>query len=838
MILSRFRLISASLILFFFLVPTAANSANITGGKSIEKRLQDIQNLPENKIDLFETLLLISKHWNPNLQIQPLRQEISSLVSDVKRDLPGDANKIVRSLRNAIHTKAGFRYTDQVDARGIPINDEELFLHGMLNTKRGYCMNLSLLYLILGQKLNLPLFGVPLPNHFFVRYENGGNQINIEATEMGTSFPDSFYSQRYLPPSENKSSYFLNNLNTKQTLGAYFSNIGMVYYQNKKIERAVFYLRLSTNINPTSIDAQNNLANIYSEQNNYSEAINHYNLALKASPGNFSTLFNLGLAYQKIGNIDEAIKSFLQVVQLDTSSVIAHQILANLFLKKNRIISSLLHLKALAKLQPESLQNKINISKAFSRLGQHSVAIQTLESLKGQFPGDERIHAGLAEAYYRSNDFAHATEQYRLLIDRNPNDLKNYIQLGWTHYKNNELDMAAAWTLRGLNKSKGNGNLTTLAMMNLGFYSLLQKKYNDAKKWYGKVLAGSPPEIAESLIADIQSSPDSKRADLKFFSGWIYSETKQIEKAKWFLQSYLAMEKNGEFSEEARSLLKTYEIKDALYFQKTSNSPGSSTVPPEMTLVPSGFFKMGLKTGLDDERPEHRVFLDSFFMDKYEVSAKDFSEFLNIKNNVKGYYLDNKFGTLFYDGKFHPRPGLENYPVNNVTWKAASDYCNWKGKRLPSEAEWEKAARGGNGNPYPWGKQLPSPNLARYHQTWSNETKHQVMVPVNALEEGKSPYGIYNMAGNVKEWVDDWYDREYYKEIDEYANPKGPIGGEFKVVRGGSWRDLKGFIYSSFRNNGNPESRMDDYGFRCAQSVSPNSEPKKLTRLQVPEFSG
>ncbi|MZG52848.1 MAG: SUMF1/EgtB/PvdO family nonheme iron enzyme [Nitrospinae bacterium] len=838
MILSRFRLISASLILFFFLVPTAANSANITGGKSIEKRLQDIQNLPDNKIDLFETLLLISKHWNPNLPIQPLRPEISSLVSDVKRDLPGDANKIVRSLRNAIHTKAGFRYTDQVDARGIPINDEELFLHGMLNTKRGYCMNLSLLYLILGQKLNLPLFGVPLPNHFFVRYENGGNQINIEATEMGTSFPDSFYSQRYLPPSENKSSYFLNNLNTKQTLGAYFSNIGMVYYQNKKIERAVFYLRSYTNINPTSIDAQNNLANIYSEQNNYSEAINHYNLALKASPGNFSTLFNLGLAYQKIGNIDEAIKSFLQVVQLDTSSVIVHQILANLFLKKNRIISSLLHLKALAKLQPESLQNKINISKAFSRLGQHSVAIQTLESLKGQFPGDERIHAALAEAYYRSNDFAHATEQYRLLIDRNPNDLKNYIQLGWTHYKNNELDMAAAWTLRGLNKSKGNGNLTTLAMMNLGFYSLLQKKYNDAKKWYGKVLAGSPPEIAESLIADIQSSPDSKRADLKFFSGWIYSETKQIEKAKWFLQSYLAMKKNGEFSEEARSLLKTYEIKDTLYFQKTSNSPGSSTVPPEMTLVPSGFFKMGLKTGLDDERPEHRVFLDSFFMDKYEVSAKDFSEFLNIKNNVKGYYLDNKFGTLFYDGKFHPRPGLENYPVNNVTWKAASDYCNWKGKRLPSEAEWEKAARGGNGNPYPWGKQLPSPNLARYHQTWSNETKHQVMVPVNALEGGKSPYGIYNMAGNVKEWVDDWYDREYYKEIDEYANPKGPIGGEFKVVRGGSWRDLKGFIYSSFRNNGNPESRMDDYGFRCAQSVSPNSEPKKLTRLQVPEFSG
>ena len=393
-------------------------------------------------------MLLISKHWDPNLQIQPLRQEINNLVSELKKNSPSDANTIIRSLRNSIHTKAGFGYTDQVDARGIPKNNEELFLHGMLKTKKGYCMNLSLLYLILGQKLNLPLYGVPLPNHFFVRYVKGQIRINIEATELGAPFSDSFYSQRYLTSSEYKSSYFLKILNTKQTLGAYFSNVGMVYYQNKNIERAVFYLQLSTNINPASIDAQNNLANIYSEQNNYKEAIVHYNLALKASVGNFSTLFNLGLAYQENGNFDKAIKSFLQVVQQDSSFIPAHQALANLYLKNNRIISSLLHLKLLAKLQPQILQNKINIAKAFNRLKLHPLAIQTLESLKQKFTGDERIHAGLAETYYRMNDFSHATEQYRYLIDRNPDDLKNYIQLGWTYYRNNELPMAAAWTLR------------------------------------------------------------------------------------------------------------------------------------------------------------------------------------------------------------------------------------------------------------------------------------------------------------------------------------------------------------------------------------------------------
>jgi formylglycine-generating enzyme required for sulfatase activity/regulator of sirC expression with transglutaminase-like and TPR domain len=836
MILSRFRLITAYLILFLFSIPSFALSASAMDETHIEKELGNIPELKNSQIDLLETLFLISRHWNPSLEIQPLRDEISNLVLDVKNNLKGssDADAIVRSLRKAVHNKAGYRYTEQVDARGIPNNDEELFLHGMLETKRGYCMNLSLLYLILGQKLDLPLFGITLPNHFFVRYEKGNNRINIEATEMGTSFSDSFYRQRYLSSSEKESSYFLKNLDTKQTLGAYFSNIGMVYYQNQKIERAVFYLQLSTKINPASIDAQNNLANIYSGQKKYKEAIQHYEFALKSSPGNISTLFNLGLVHQQNGNLNAAIENFLQVVQIDNNFAPAHQRLANLFLKSNRITSSLLHLKALGKLQPESIQNKINIANAFGRLGQHAMSIQTLKEIQKQSPGNKMVHAGLAEAFYHMDDFPHAIEQYRYLIDQNPNDLRNYIQLGWTYYRIEDLAMASAWTLRGLNKNKSSENLKTLAMMNLGFYSLLKKQYPSAKDWYRKVLSANPPQIAESLIADIQSAAYSQRADLKFFSGWIYSESKQIEKARGFLQSYLNLEANGEFADEARSLLQTYAKKDAVFLKRTSNN----STPTKMVHIASGFFKMGLNNKLEDESPEHRVFLDGYYIDKYEVSAKDFSLFLNTKNNVRKYYSDNKFGTLVYNGKFQPRSGLENYPINNISWLAANDYCKWKGKRLPSEAEWEKAARGENSTIFPWGNQPPSPELARFHQTWTDETKHKVLVPVNALVAGKSTYGLYNMAGNVKEWVDDWYDREYYKEIDEYANPKGPIGGEFKVVRGGSWRDLKGFIYSPFRNSGNPTSRMDDYGFRCAKSASPDSGSKKLTSRRVPANAG
>ena len=136
MILLRFRLISVYLIFFFFCFPTVATSSNTNEKIQIEKELGNIVKLPNSEIDLFETLLLISKHWDPSLQIQPLRQEISNLISDVQKHLLGDAKTIIQSLRHAIHTKAGYCYTEQVDTRGIPVNNEELFLHGMLKTKR------------------------------------------------------------------------------------------------------------------------------------------------------------------------------------------------------------------------------------------------------------------------------------------------------------------------------------------------------------------------------------------------------------------------------------------------------------------------------------------------------------------------------------------------------------------------------------------------------------------------------------------------------------------------------------------------------------------------------
>lgn len=195
----------------------------------------------------------------------------------------------------------------------------------------------------------------------------------------------------------------------------------------------------------------------------------------------------------------------------------------------------------------------------------------------------------------------------------------------------------------------------------------------------------------------------------------------------------------------------------------------------DMIKIPRGWFTMGSNISGVNERPEHRVYVGAFRIDKYEVTAKDFSEFLNAKGNAEEIYFSHDnystiMGVATANGKtvetrlnperYVPRSGFENYPANNVSWFGADAYCRWKGKRLPTEAEWEKAARGDDRRTYPWGNDMPTDKRARYNQKWEQKGLG-AMVPVDALPEGASYYGVLNMAGNTWEWIGDWYRQNY-----------------------------------------------------------------------------
>jgi formylglycine-generating enzyme required for sulfatase activity len=232
-----------------------------------------------------------------------------------------------------------------------------------------------------------------------------------------------------------------------------------------------------------------------------------------------------------------------------------------------------------------------------------------------------------------------------------------------------------------------------------------------------------------------------------------------------------------------------------------------------MVLVPAGEFTMGSDQGyFNDERPAHKVYLDAFYIDKHEVTNAQYHKFVEATDQpIPSHRNDPEYDLWTKDG---PPAEIADYPVINVAWTDAAAYCKWAGKRLPTEAEWEKAARGVDERIYPWGNQPPEAINIPYLKRWERGQTYQ---PVGSNKAGASPYGVLDMAGNVAEWVADWYDPFYYKHSPA-KNPAGPKDGFYKVVRGGSALNVRFYLRSIDRDYDTPENRGKETGFRCVSS--------------------
>ncbi len=247
------------------------------------------------------------------------------------------------------------------------------------------------------------------------------------------------------------------------------------------------------------------------------------------------------------------------------------------------------------------------------------------------------------------------------------------------------------------------------------------------------------------------------------------------------------------------------------------------TEPENMVRIPAGPFAMGTVIenerlwGDTDEEPVHEVFLSEYFIDRYEVTAQEFGAFLNAHpDEAERYIRIQNTATLEHTGgTYRPRPGLEKHPANRVSWYGADAFCRWRGQRLPTEAEWEKAARGTDERIFPWGNRFPHNDFVTFRRKFS-EYGFDVMQPVDALPGGQSPYGVYHMAGNVWEWVGDWYEDSYY-EHSPAKDPQGPEPGISKVLRGGNWYYKAYYMRTTYRFNEYPDAFKIWQGFRCAQ---------------------
>ncbi|HJS67572.1 MAG TPA: SUMF1/EgtB/PvdO family nonheme iron enzyme [Nitrospiraceae bacterium] len=236
-----------------------------------------------------------------------------------------------------------------------------------------------------------------------------------------------------------------------------------------------------------------------------------------------------------------------------------------------------------------------------------------------------------------------------------------------------------------------------------------------------------------------------------------------------------------------------------------------------MVLIPAGPFTMGSHDGLPNERPEHTVTLDAYYIDRYEVTLSRYRRFLEEGKHDSPPTWDDEAAVTVGD-----RPAI------GMRWDSAVAYCRWAGKRLPTEAEWEKAARGTDGRRYPWGDMQPFVDMANYNRgMWVSEAITLVAVTSglegmsvrHGLKEGgRSPFGVFHMAGNAAEWVADWYERDYYHKSPG-RNPPGPAIGEKRILRGGSWADVPTALRVTARFSAEPDFEDRTVGFRCAMDM-------------------
>lgn len=352
----------------------------------------------------------------------------------------------------------------------------------------------------------------------------------------------------------------------------------------------------------------------------------------------------------------------------------------------------------------------------------------------------------------------------------------------------------------------------------------IKQKIELARKYYKE---GCNYCDAESYDLAIESYKKAEEAfpdfpELHYNMGWLYSKLGDAEKTIRHLQKYIVLAPNAnditevqsyivvitQAMEKRKSVVDTFKSRDEIMKKAAAEQKkkyGS-------VIIPAGEFIMGTDEAREDTYPEHKVYLDAFEIDCYEVTNAQYWEFLEYIKKTNDHSKCPKeepsgkdHTPRFWDNEYYNVP---DYPVVRIDWYDAYAYAAWAGKRLPTEAEWEKAARGMDGRKFPWGNEWDTMRC-----NLSGEPK-----PVGSVEVGKSIYGCYDMSGSVHEWCADWYLETYYAET-PLKNPKGPDSGIRRIIRGGS-RFSKPFQIQTFtRKSEQPNLFNVALGFRCAKDV-------------------
>ena len=501
-------------------------------GKSglYSRSIEQVLRLDEEEVDLATAALIVSEEWSDIVHGRRYLADLDDMAFEVRDRLEDKGLRVkykaVAEINKYLFDELRFESISEAS------NPDDLFLHSVMDRKRGYCLSLSILYLSLGERLGLPLYGVVVPGHFFVRYDDGRVRFNIETTSKGGNAPDEHYINKFKVP-EGDDSLYMTNLNKMQTLGCFFNNLGNVYSDIGNTESALLALERAVEINPSLAESRTNLGNIYLRKGQIDDAIYEYHAALEINSNDAKTHNNLGNAYTKRGWLSDAISQYSHSLKLDPNFTDVYKNLANAYFEQGMFGQAIVALKEAIILKPKEASYYSQLGDVYREMGnfedaifQYKKALRIKRDLAEAHYGmavcynklglvDDEIGeykkalaiepdmvaalASLGNAYFGQEKYDAAIEQYRLAVRIRPDDGAIRYNLGAAYSNKEEYRQAVIEYRKAVEIEPGMGD----AHNGLVFAYYKLEKYDLA--WHHiKIAEESGAEIDEKLLEAIE----------------------------------------------------------------------------------------------------------------------------------------------------------------------------------------------------------------------------------------------------------------------------------------------------------------------------------------------
>ncbi len=481
---------SIIILIFLFSSPASARRekslANDGKAGLYARSLDQVLRLRENEIDLATAALIVSENWSDMVY----GRKYLAMLDDMAREILDRLNKdkipanyrAIPEINKYLFDELGFESLSEAN------DPNSLFLHTVLDKKRGYCLSLSILYLSIGERLGIDLYGVVVPGHFFVRYDDGRTKFNIETTSKGGTATDEQYMERFKVPKDKNNNIYMKNLNKLQTLGCFLNNLGNSYSDVGNFESAFSVLKKAIEINPTLSEARANLGNIYLRKGQVTNAINEYMAALKINPSDAKTHNNLGNAYSDNGITTIAVSEYLEAIKLDPNFVDAYRNLAIAYCAQQRYSLAILRLKDAVFLEPENTNAYNQMGEVYFKMENYNEAITSYQKALKIKPNLAESYYGIAICYNKMDKVDEEIAAYQKLLSIQPDNYAAMVNLGNVYFQQEKYAAAIELYKKAVKKQ---GNEATI-YYNLGAAYSNLKDYKQAADAYQKTIEIDP----------------------------------------------------------------------------------------------------------------------------------------------------------------------------------------------------------------------------------------------------------------------------------------------------------------------------------------------------------